>query len=597
MSYTAPQSDIEHILTHIIEIDQLIEAGMLGELERDLLSAVLEEAGKFAGSELAPLNKTGDEKGCTLKDGTVTTPPGWGDIYTAWQQAGWAALSAEEEFGGQNLPHIIAQAVGEYWNSANMAFGLCPLLTQGAVDAISHHGSDQLKATYLPKMVAGEWTGTMNLTEPQAGSDLAAIRTKAIRAENGTYLIKGTKIFITYGDHELTENIIHLVLARLPDAPEGTRGISLFLVPKFLLDDNGNCGARNDVLCTGLEKKLGIHGSPTCVMTFGSEQGAVGYLVGEENRGLHAMFTMMNLARLSVGTQGVAIMERALQQARTYAEERQQGTAPGSPKGTSDPIINHPDIRSSLAHIEATIMACRAICLMTARNIDIGERSKDEQTREAASNMAALLTPIAKSFATDASLEITSSAIQVHGGMGFVEETGAAQHYRDARILPIYEGTNGIQAIDLMFRKLPLNGGETITALLSELRACDQSLAATPDLAEKFSDRLTTAINDTEEVLAFLNKLQSNNDPAPLLYAATPTLKLMGLTIGAALLVKGAVNAAAQQSPDHARQTAIAALYAGEILPQTSSLKQQIISAANTAAPLTEAILQQGSRS
>ncbi len=441
-------------------------------------------------------------------------------------------------------------------------------------------------------MVSGEWTGTMNLTEPQAGSDLAAIRTKAVPDEAGTYRIKGTKIFITYGDHEMTSNIIHLVLARLPDAPSGTRGISLFLVPKYLVDDEGNIGERNDLLCTGLEKKLGIHGSPTCVMTFGNDKGALGYLVGEENRGLQAMFTMMNLARLSVGTQGVAIMERAAQQALAYANERQQGTAPGSPKGTMDPIIKHPDIRASLSSMQSTIMACRAICLLTAKNIDITERAENDAQKQKAGQMAALLTPIAKAFSTDCGLEVTSTALQIHGGMGFIEETGSAQHYRDARILPIYEGTNGIQAMDLVLRKLPMENGQPVQDLLAELSEINTALGQASDFKGPIADLFTSAIEDLNETLAYLQS-GASNDPSPLLYAATPTLKLFGLTIGAGLLFKGALGAIKAKSPDHNRQAALATTFAGHYLPETSALKKRIILTSNAAGHLTETILKQ----
>ena len=590
MSYQAPQTDIEHILTHIIELDGLIDDGLLGELDKTLISAILEEAGKFAAEEIAPLNKTGDREGCQLENGNVTTPNGWQTLYSKWQEAGWATLSAPSSHGGQALPHIIAQVVGEYWNSANMAFGLCPLLTQGAVDAIAQHGDEPLKALFLEKMINGEWTGTMNLTEPQAGSDLAAIRTKATPQENGTYQITGTKIFITYGEHDLTENIIHLVLARLPDAPEGTRGISLFLVPKINVDDQGNLKEKNNLVCSGLEHKLGIHASPTCVMNF---EEAKGYLVGEENRGLHAMFTMMNLARLSVGTQGVAIMERSHQQALAYAKERLQGKALNSSNAKMDPIIKHPDIRATLAAMQATIQACRAICLLTAKQIDLEQRAPSKEARKDAAHMAALLTPIAKAFSTDCSLDITSSGLQVNGGMGFIEETGSAQHYRDARILPIYEGTNGIQAIDLMMRKIPQDGGKTIKTLIQELEEIHQNLDQTPDLKEQTGEELAAALNELKTTLTYL-QTQQPNDPTSLLYAATPFLKCLGLTLGAALLIKGAISASQAASPDHERQTALAALFTHQLLPQTSGLRRQICGAAHKSEALTAHIFNDG---
>jgi alkylation response protein AidB-like acyl-CoA dehydrogenase len=575
MSYQPPIQDIQHILNHIIGIDKMIESGITGDLDAETLAAILEEGSKFASEQLAPLNQTGDQQGCTLENGTVTTPKGWDKAYNSWREAGWAALSAPEEFGGQNLPHSLAQSIGEFWSSANMAFGLCPLLTQGAVDALAHHASSELKQIYLEKMVSGAWTGTMNLTEPQAGSDLAAIRTKAVPKEDGTYAITGTKIFITYGEHDLTENIIHLVLARLPDAPQGTRGISLFVVPKFIPDNEGNPGEHNDLVCSGLEHKLGIHGSPTCVMSFGDKGGATGYLVGEENRGLMAMFTMMNLARLSVGTQGVAVMERSTQMAKLYTEERRQGAALNSPRGTMDPIIMHPDIRRTLCEMKALTMAARAITLRTASEIDISLNSKDETTRHNAANLAALLTPIAKSFPTDCGVEVSSLGIQVHGGMGFIEETGAAQHYRDARILPIYEGTNGIQAIDLVTRKLSLDGGATIGALITELSEINSQLKESPALADLVGDALGVALHELGHALGYLTS-PANNDPALLLYAATPLQEMMGLTIGAALLLKGAINAEKANSSDASQQQSTAAVFAIQRLPKTKALRDQI---------------------
>lgn len=591
MTYQAPLNDIHHILNHVIDIENFIQNGHAGALDEDLLSAILEEAGKFAATTLAPLNQSGDKQGNTLKDGHVTTPDGWKQAYHQWTEAGWAALVSPEEYGGQALPHLASQIVGEFWNSANMAFGLCPLLTQGAVDAIAHHASDELKNTYLEKMVSGQWTGTMNLTEPQAGSDLAAIRTKATPNDDGTYAIKGTKIFITYGEHDLTENIIHLVLARLPDAPAGTRGISLFLVPKFLLDEDGNPGQRNDLICSGLEHKMGIHASPTCVMSFGDNEGATGYLIGEENRGLFAMFTMMNLARISVGTQGVAIMERSYQLALQYSKDRNQGAKLTSPKGSSEPILVHPDIRRTLGLMKAMLIASRAICLLTAKYIDTSQRAETEAEKTTAANMAALLTPIAKAFATDCAQEVTSLGVQVHGGMGFIEETGAAQHMRDARILPIYEGTNGIQAIDLMLRKLPQQGGETITSLIGQLSSINTNLQNNDQLRGRFNNHLSTALGDLSEVLTYLQK-HAANSPDTLLYAATPFLRQIGLTLGGALLIKGAISAnkTAPESQQTQTQTAIAALFANQLLSQTSGLKHQILTGAETLATETAQI-------
>lgn len=583
MSYQAPLEDVQHILTHITDIDQFISDGLAEALDSELVSAILDEAGKFAADQLAPLNQVGDQQGCSLKNGNLTTPNGWQEAYTQWKDAGWAALSAPEEFGGQNLPHLLSQAVSEFWNSSNLAFGLCPLLTQGAVDAIADHANDELKQTYLEKMVSGEWTGTMNLTEAQAGSDLSAVRTKATPNGDGTYAIKGTKIFITYGEHNLTENIIHLVLARLPDAPEGTKGISLFLVPKFILDENGNPGKRNDLICSGIEHKLGIHASPTCTMSFGDNEGATGYLVGEENRGLHAMFTMMNLARLSVGTQGVAIMERSAQAAINYADDRTQGAALGSPRGTSDPIIKHPDVRRNISLMKAMTMASRAICLMTAKYIDISIRAVNEEEKKAAAEKAALLTPIAKAFSTDCAVEATSIGVQVHGGMGYVEETGAAQHMRDARILPIYEGTNGIQALDLLFRKISLDGGKTLKSFMKEMSEIQQASNETTELQNQLGSYLSSALNDLTETVQFLEtefKAEGNNNPSTLYYAATPLLRLLGLCLGGSYLIKGALNAEKANEPQAEKQKALASIFAHQFLTQTSGLKQQIIKGA-----------------
>ena len=474
MPYIAPVDDILHALKTAADIEALIADGTVAT-DIDTLRAVIEEAGKFGAEVLDPLNWSGDQEGSRLVDGVVHTPKGWKDAYSQFAAGGWGSLPCAEAHGGQGLPQMVSVAASEIWNSANMGFGLCPLLTQGAIDAVEAHGSDFLKHTFLPKMVSGEWTGTMNLTEPQAGSDLGHLRAKAERHADGTYTVTGTKIFITYGDHEMTDNIVHLVLARLPDAPPGTRGISLFLVPKYLVNKDGSIGARNDVVCAGVEHKLGIHASPTCVMKFGEQGGALGYLVGEENRGLNVMFIMMNAARLAVGVQGVAIAERATQRALEYAKDRRQGRTPSVKAGEMGPIIEHADVRRNLLTMKAMTQAARAICLVTARETDVSRLAKDPAVRAAAANTAALLTPIAKAFSTDIGCEVASIGVQIHGGMGFVEETGAAQYYRDARILPIYEGTNGIQAIDLVTRKLPLDGGKVIAAYIGELRqTCEE---------------------------------------------------------------------------------------------------------------------------
>ena len=491
---------------------------------------------------LEPINAIGDRVGSRLVDGKVETPPGWDDAYRAFAEAGWNALPCPEAWGGQELPEIVSMAACEIWNSANLAFGLCPLLTQGAVGALTALGSDELKSRYLPKLVSGVWSGTMNLTEPQAGSDLGALKTRAERQADGTYRLFGTKIFITYGEHEMSENIIHMVLARLPDAPPGTKGISLFLVPKRLVNADGTLGVRNDVACAGLEHKLGIHGSPTCVMAYGEKEGAVGYLVGEENRGLAAMFLMMNAARLAVGVQGVAIAERATQRAIAYAKERRQGH--GADGRAMVAIVEHPDVRRMLLTMKALTQAARMICLATAREIDISHRAKSESERRAAAMRAALLTPVAKAFSTDIGAEVASLGVQVHGGMGFIEETGAAQYYRDARILPIYEGTNGIQAIDLVLRKLPLEEGSALAGYIGELERTVAEVAASNQPAfGATSERLGEAVAALKRASQWMGaQLAANRDAA--LAGATPYLRLFGIAAGGVYLARGALVAA-----------------------------------------------------
>ena len=547
MSYTAPVDGLVHALKHIVGFHGAVEAGRFGDLDTETVEAVLEEAGKFAADRLAPLNAVGDRNGSRRNDdGTVTTPKGFAEAYRDWCEAGWNGLSAPVDFGGQGLPLTLASAVNEIWTAANMAFHLCPLLGQGAIEALATHASAELRDAYLEKVVSGEWTATMNLTEPQAGSDLAALRSRAEPAGDGTYRIFGQKIFITYGEHDMTENICHLVLARLPDAPAGTRGISLFLVPKILPD-----GSRNDLVCSGVEHKLGIHASPTCTMVFGDQGGAVGYIIGEENRGLACMFTMMNSARLAVGVQGAGIAERATQAALAYAHERRQGKALVATGEGMAPIVAHPDIRRTLMTMRAASEAARAICLTCAFHLDLAHAGGDDAARHG--ELGALWTPVAKAFAPDLGVEVASMGIQVHGGMGFIEETGAAQYLRDARIAPIYEGTNGIQAIDLVTRKLPLSGGTTVSAAIEDFRKI--AVAVSEKNAAEFGatgDELERAVTALQEVTKHL--LESGaNDPAALLGAATPYLRLFGLTAGAALLARGALSAGTLEATVSAR--------------------------------------------
>ena len=583
MTYRAPVADIAFALKNAAGFGPALAEGLYGDLGEDVVEAVLEEAGKFATDILAPLNSVGDRQGATFKDGAVTTAPGWKEAYRAWSAAGWNGLAAPAQWGGQELPHAINAACIEMWNSAAMAFGLGPLLTMAGVDALVEHGSDALKRAYLPKLISGEWMGTMQLTEPQAGSDVGALRTKAERATDGSYRITGQKIFITYGEHDLTDNIIHFVLARLPDAPPGTRGISLFLVPKFLLNADGSLGARNDARAQSIEHKLGIHASPTCTMVYGDAGGATGFLIGEENRGMACMFTMMNQARLSVGLQGVAIAERATQQALAYARDRKQGRATGAADGSS-PIIAHPDVKRMLLTMRALTRAARAISYATAVSLDRAQRSPDEAARRAAQERASLLTPIAKAFSTDVGNEVASLGVQVHGGMGYIEETGAAQHLRDARIAAIYEGTNGIQAIDLVTRKLPLAGGATVKAMIGELKHTVDAVNASSDPAFGWTGtRLQDAVESLERTTQWLLGGQ-HNDLDTALAGATPYLRLFALAAGGAFLAEEALAARklAGNGADAAARTAIARFFAENLAVQAGALERTVVEAADS---------------
>jgi acyl-CoA dehydrogenase len=579
MTYRAPVADIAFALKHAAGFGPALADGLYGDLTEDVVEAVLGEAGKFATDILAPLNTAGDRSGTLFKDGTVSAAPGWKDAYRAWWQAGWNGLAGPTEWGGQALPYAVNAACIEMWNSAAMAFGLGPLLTMAGIDALAQHGSDALKRAYLPKLVSGEWMGTMQLTEPQAGSDVGALRTKAERSADGSYRITGQKIFITYGEHDLTDNIIHFVLARLPDAPGGTKGISLFLVPKFLLAADGSLGKRNDARAHSIEHKLGIHASPTCTMVYGDSGGATGFLIGEENRGMACMFTMMNQARLSVGLQGVATAERATQQALAYARERKQGRAVGAP-APSSPIIAHPDVKRMLLTMRALTRAARAICYTTAVSLDRAHRSADESTRRTAHERASLFTPVAKAFSTDIGNEVASLGVQVHGGMGFIEETGAAQHFRDARILPIYEGTNGIQAIDLVTRKLPLSGGGTVKAAIGEIKRTVEAVNAANDPAFGWTGvRLEDAAASLERATNWLLGSQ-HNDLDRALAGATPYLRLFALAAGGALLAEEALAARlAGNGADTAARTAIARFFAENLAVQAVGLERTVVEA------------------
>ncbi len=582
MTYVAPVDDLIAALTVAGRFDVLTAQGLYDGLDLETVRAILDEAGKLASEILDPLNGSGDRAGSVLKSGAVTTAPGFKEAYKQFSDGGWSALPGPAEYGGQGLPSSVAMAVSEIWSSANLALGMCPLLTNGAIDAIEIGGSDELKAHYLPNMISGRWTGTMNLTEPQAGSDLNALTSKAERNGDGSYRITGTKIFISFGEHDLAENIIHLVLARLPDGAPGTRGISLFLVPKFLVNADGTLGARNDVICAGIEHKMGIKASPTCVMKFGEQGGATGYLVGEEHRGLATMFVMMNAARLAVGVQGVGIAERATQRAIHYAAERRQGRASSNPSGGQapgmSPIIAHPDIRRTLLTMQSLTKAARALCAATAAETDVSHRAPDEAERKAAAAKVGLLTPLAKAFATEVAVEVASLGIQVHGGMGFVEDTGAAQDLRDARILPIYEGTNGIQAIDLVMRKLP--NAATVKAYLGEIAEAAQRVQ---QINAPAFGRLGTRLQQASDaVQAATGWMYATVGAAPdaALASATPYLRLFSLAAGGRYLADTALAAhAAGQDP--AGDIAIARFFGDHFLVTAPGLADTIMSGAD----------------
>jgi alkylation response protein AidB-like acyl-CoA dehydrogenase len=578
MTYRAPVSDIVFSMSHELGLAQGLEGGLYADLADGFAEATLIEAGKIAENVLAPLNQIGDRQGATLTNEGVATAPGWPQAYKQWAQGGWNAITGPTEFGGHGLPALLNTACNEIWNAANMAFSLCPLLTLGAIEALQSHAAAALKDLYLARLVSGEWTGTMNLTEPAAGSDLSGVRTKAEPQPDGSYKVFGSKIYITYGDHDLTENIVHFVLARLPGAPAGTRGISLFLVPKFIANADGSPGARNDVHCVSLEHKLGIHGSPTCTMAYGENGGATGWLVGEPSKGLACMFTMMNNARLNVGVQGVAIADRAFQQALAYARDRRQGRASGASGDAMSPIVQHPDVRRMLMTMKALTASARAICLMTAHSIDLSRREKDADRRLQAAARASLLTPIAKAYSTDIGVEAASLGIQIHGGMGFIEETGAAQFLRDSRIAPIYEGTNGIQAIDLVQRKVALDKGGAAGREIDEIKAVLDAIRETD--AGTFGEmerRLRDAVESLERATAFLLE-NATTSPDDVLAGATPYLRLFALALGGTALARGALAArrlmsAGDNDPALPARIAVARFFADNIASGSTGLE------------------------
>jgi len=594
-TYQAPIRDMQFILNEIADLEGICSLPGNEDCSVDLVESILEEAAKFATGVLDPINAAGDRQGAVCREGVVTTSPGFKEAYQLFVETGWHAMSCSTEFGGQGLPTLVTTAVQEMWKASNMAFSLCQMLTIGAIEAIAHHASDELKQKYLHKMVEGVWSGTMNLTEPAAGSDLAAISTKAIPALDGTYRITGTKIFITWGENDVTENIIHLVLARLPDAPAGLKGISLFIAPKFLVNDDGSPGARNDLICSSIEHKLGIHGSPTAVMSFGDNEGAIGFLVGEANKGLGYMFTMMNHARVNVGLEGVGVSERSYQHALAYARERVQGAPIGDKSGIKKPILHHPDVRRMLMDMKSRTEAMRTLAYYAAAEIDRANRHPDEAQRAIHQARVELLTPVVKGWSTEQSVELTSTGIQIHGGVGFVEETGAAQYYRDARITTIYEGTTGIQANDLIGRKLAREKvpGAQMHTLLDEMTVTASQLAGHPKLAG-ISRNLTAGIAALSEASDWL-LANYHTEPQAAAAGAVPYLKLTGIVVGGWLMAKSAALSVKHledgSTDDYYRaKLATASYFADHQLPQAGGLAAAITAGSASVLALPEGL-------
>ena len=588
--YIAPLRELKFVINEIAGLEEISKLPGFEHATDDLLEPILEEASRFASEVFSPTNVIGDQQGCSVENGVVKVPSEFSAAYQLFVEGGWQGLDCSQDYDGMGLPSLIGSATAEMWQAANLALSLCPMLNSGAIDTVELHATDELKQLYLPKMVSGEWAGTMDLTEPQAGSDLAKIRVQAV-PDGDHYKVRGTKIFITWGDHEMTENVVHLVLARLQDAPEGVRGISLFLVPKFLVNEDGSLGDRNDVFVTSVEHKLGIHASPTCVLNFGDNDGAVGYLIGQENRGLACMFTMMNLARLQVGIQGLAISERAYQAARDYAKERVQGQVIGSRESAR--IIQHPDVRRMLMTMKSLNEAMRATAYVTASAIDISHHSEDADARAAALERMALLTPIVKGWLTEVAQELTSIGIQIHGGTGYVEETGAAQYLRDAQILTIYEGTTGIQANDLVGRKILADTGLGMQRLLKEMAEFDAQLANCGPELGTIRSAVATGRQRLEEATNWLLG-KGLDEPAAVELASFDYLMLAGTVIGAWQMGRAAEIAhtkLASKDSDadfYKAKIITARFYAEQILPRSAAYLEAVTSESNSAMDLPE---------
>jgi len=588
-AYVAPLKDMRFLLHELAGLDAVAQLPGCGEATPETVDAILEEASKFASEVLDPLNYSGDQEGSKWRDGAVTTPKGFPDAYRKYVEAGWGALPVAAQWGGQGLPRLVATPVEEMWCSANMSFSLCPMLTQGALHALELCGADHLQKTFLPKMASGEWTGTMNLTEPQAGSDLALVRTRA-EPQGDHFLVSGQKIFITYGEHDLAQNIVHLVLARTPTAPEGVKGISLFVVPKFMVNADGSLGKRNTAVCASIEHKLGIHASPTAVLVFDK---AVGYMVGEENRGLEYMFVMMNAARFAVGLEGVAIAERAFQRALAYAKERVQGRDLVA-GGKAVPIIRHPDVRRMLMLMKSQTEAMRALAYVTAAALDAAHLHPDKEARKRNQAFVDLIIPVVKGWCTETGIDVASLGVQVHGGMGFIEETGAAQHYRDARIATIYEGTTGIQANDLVGRKIAREAGATVRALLAELRRFDDELGRSSSAdARALRVSLAFAVESIAECVEFI-LAHAGKEPRVAFAGAVPFLKLMGITcggwqMGRAMLVAEAKLAAQDgDAKFYTAKIATARFFGDHVLSQAKGLRDAVVNGSGTVMALDE---------